>query len=125
MAWTIISVRAPADVVNLCHNSMFRLSEEQEFVRDIYAAQSPTEQSDNGTPTPMSLPPDITLAITTRHFPKDPSVGFVFGTDSNKCDILLPSSRTFAISRRQFAITFRPSTGAVFYETCLSVERMF
>ncbi|KAM3508317.1 hypothetical protein MY11210_006786 [Beauveria gryllotalpidicola] len=112
-AGTIISVGAPSYVINLAHNSAFRSSEEPEYINDSFAAKSPAERSDNGTPAPMSLPPDITLAITTRHFPKDPSVGFVFGTDSDKCDILLPSSPALAISKRQFAITFHTRTGAV------------
>ncbi|OAR00560.1 hypothetical protein LLEC1_00364 [Akanthomyces lecanii] len=124
MAWTIISIRAPSYVVNLCHNSIFRLSDKLEYVDDAFAAQSPAEQSDNGTPAPTPLPPDITLALTTRHFPKDPSVGFVFGTDSNKCDILLPSSPHLAISRRQFAVTFQTSTGAVLLRN-LSKRRTF
>lgn len=38
MAWTIILVRALTYVINLSHNSIFRLSEEQEFIHDIYAA---------------------------------------------------------------------------------------
>lgn len=40
----------------------------------------------------MSLPPKITLALTIQHFLKDFSVSFVFGTDSDTYDILLPLS---------------------------------
>ncbi|KAM3502481.1 hypothetical protein MY10362_004825 [Beauveria mimosiformis] len=113
MAWTIISIRAPSCVVDDPHNSIFRRSDDLEYHEDAFAAKSPIEQSDHGTPAPTSLPPDVTLALTTEHFPKDPSVGFVFGTDRAKCDILLPSLSTLGISKRHFAITFQTTTGAV------------
>lgn len=113
MTWTIISIHAPSSVVDHSHNYIFRVSEELDFASDSYASKSPSDQSDNGTPAPASLPPDVTLALTTGHFPKDPRVGFVFGTDRDKCDILLPRNPEHAISSRQFAITFQTSSGAV------------
>ncbi|KAF1738733.1 Serine/threonine-protein kinase 4 [Beauveria bassiana] len=113
MAWTIISIRAPSCVVDDPHNAIFRTSDDIKYTEDDFSAKSITEQSDHGTPAPTSLPPDVTLALTTDHFPKDPSVGFVFGTDRDRCDILLPSLSEFGISKRQFAITFQTTTGAV------------
>ncbi|KAK8143345.1 hypothetical protein G3M48_007384 [Beauveria asiatica] len=92
---------------------MIGLSDNFEYNEDVFAAKSPVEQSDHGTPAPTSFPPDVTLALTTEHFPKDPSVGFVFGTDAAMCDILLPSLPELAISKRQFAVTFQTKTGAV------------
>ncbi|KAM3428336.1 hypothetical protein MY4824_008883 [Beauveria thailandica] len=113
MAWTIISIRAPSCIIDSPHNSIFRRSDNFEYNEDVFAAKSPVEQSDHGTPAPTSFPPDVTLALTTEHFPKDPSVGFVFGTDRSECDILLPSLTEFGISKRQFAITFQTTTKAV------------
>ncbi|KAM3519239.1 hypothetical protein NHJ13051_007633 [Beauveria bassiana] len=113
MAWTIVSIRAPPCVVDDPHNAIFRTNDDIEYTEDDFSAKSPTEQSDHGTPAPTSLPPDVTLALTTDHFPKDPSVGFVLGTDRDKCDILLPSLSGSGISKRHLAITFRTTTGAV------------
>ncbi|KAM3527370.1 hypothetical protein MY4038_006353 [Beauveria bassiana] len=113
MAWTIISIRAPSCVVDDPHNAIFRTSDDIEYTEDDFSAKSITEQSDHGTPAPTSFPPDVTLALTTDHFPKDPSVGFVLGTDRDRCDILLPSLSQYGISKRQFAITFQTTTGAV------------
>ncbi|KAG4278829.1 mutagen sensitive-59 [Fusarium proliferatum] len=55
----------------------------------------------------------LVLRFTTAHRPKNPSVGFIFGSDDRKCDILLSTTRRTGISGKQFAITFHTTTGAV------------
>ncbi|ENH66005.1 Hormonally up-regulated neu tumor-associated kinase [Fusarium oxysporum f. sp. cubense] len=55
----------------------------------------------------------LVLRFTTAHMPKNPSAGFIFGTDKEKRDILLSTTRKTGISGKQFAITFHTTTGAV------------
>ncbi|TQV90756.1 Serine/threonine-protein kinase [Cordyceps javanica] len=107
MSWTIISVRAPAYMVEDSHNRPFQTREELPWIENDTAIDS-----EDGTPAPERPPPDVTLRITTRHFPKNPGLGFVFGRDRETCDILLPPVGR-GISKRQFAITFRTDSGAV------------
>ncbi|EGX96674.1 Serine/threonine-protein kinase [Cordyceps militaris CM01] len=107
MSWTIISVRAPAYMVEDSHNRPFHTSEELPWIDNDTAIDS-----EDGTPAPGRPPPDVTLCITTRNFPKNPGVGFVFGRDRETCDVLLPPECR-GISKRQFAITFRTDCSAV------------
>ncbi|KAM3500333.1 hypothetical protein MY11210_009530 [Beauveria gryllotalpidicola] len=110
MSWTIISVRAPAYVVEDSHNRPFHTSEELPWIDNGTAITA--IDSEDGTPAPGRPPPDVTLCITTRHFPRNPGVGFVFGRDRETCDVLLPPENK-KISKQQFAITFRTDISAV------------
>ncbi|KAF5017498.1 hypothetical protein F66182_10560 [Fusarium sp. NRRL 66182] len=69
--------------------------------------------SEGGTPAPTSFQLSPTLRFTTTHTPKDPSAGFVFGSNEEKCDILLATSRETGISGTQFAVTFHQQSTAV------------
>ncbi|RSL94134.1 hypothetical protein CEP52_012822 [Fusarium oligoseptatum] len=113
MAWTIFTVKTSDYIVLHSHNQAYWSTMERKFKRDLFAPDSPTEHSESGTPAPPPLPPLNILRFTTEHMPKDPSAGFVFGTNKDKCDVLLHNSRDSGISGRQFAITFRTDTGAM------------
>lgn len=68
------------------------------------------------TPEPSTQLLSYQLCLRTNHFPKDPSVGFVFGTDPDECDILLTPCEKGSIGARQFAVTFRTDTGAILFK---------
>lgn len=112
MAWTLFTISAETHIVLHSHNHVYRSTNEVDYARDAFAGDSPSEYSESGTPAPPPLPPTNILRFTTDHMPKNPSVGFVFGADKNKCDVLLHVNRNTGISGTQFAITFRTDTCA-------------
>ncbi len=65
------------------------------------------------TPALQNRPPArITLSLDRP--PKNPSLGFVFGTDRNTCDVLLHNeSSGGGISRKHFRITINTDTGVL------------
>ncbi|KAG6040037.1 hypothetical protein E4U41_001612 [Claviceps citrina] len=88
MTWTLFSVSASAEsIIAHAHNEVYRSTEVDES--------------------------DI-LHFTTDHMPKNPSAGFVFGTDKDSCDVLLHPDQSTGISGQQFAVTFRTRDGAMF-----------
>lgn len=93
------------------HNTIYRYTQDVECDPDPFV-DSPTDCSEGGTPAPPEGPEHM-LRFTTAHMPKEPSSGFVFGSDKESCDVLLSPSQVSGISRQQFAITFRPDTMAV------------
>lgn len=99
------------------HHNQYLSTLDDDCVADPFAAGSPAAGSpaavsEGGTPAP-TIHPQLVLRFTTKNWPKDPSSGFVFGSDPNSCDVLLHPSHSTGISRRQFAITFRPDNSAV------------
>ncbi|KAL9029909.1 MAG: hypothetical protein Q9196_001912 [Gyalolechia fulgens] len=46
------------------------------------------------------------LQLTFDQVPKDPSKGYSFGTDAQRCDVVLRNRGTYGISGLQFCITF-------------------
>lgn len=112
MSWTIFTVSAPREILTLSHNTRYLYSMEMEFDQEEPSTNL-EHCSESGTPAPPSFQKMLVLRFTTAHRPKNPSIGFIFGTDSKKCDILLSTTRRTGISGKQFAITFHTTTGAV------------
>ncbi len=98
MSGTFITIHGPNVAIDHPHNSLFRESSRPMSIYDLLA--------DSKAINPVNL------CITTNHVPKDPNVGFVFGSDSAECDVLLPFGPD-DVSGRHFAITFNTSNGAV------------
>ncbi|KAF4955445.1 hypothetical protein FGADI_4555 [Fusarium gaditjirri] len=112
MSWTIFTVSAPREILTLSHNIEYLSSMKMEF--DPEEPGTDLEHySESGTPAPPSFQAMLVLRFTTAHKPKSPSIGFIFGTDREKCDVLLATTRNTGISGKQFAITFHTTTGAV------------
>ncbi|KAK2609319.1 hypothetical protein QQS21_002100 [Conoideocrella luteorostrata] len=94
------------------HNSPYRVKDRLIYAQDAFADDTSTNWSESGTPAPDAQDNDV-LRFTTDHFPRDYSMGFVFGTDPERCDVLLSPPGTKGFSRRQFAVTFNPQTRVV------------
>lgn len=110
---TIFLITAPQYIVFLSHNQAYRSITETEYVRDVFAADTPSARSEGGTPAPPPETPQDVLRFTTEHTPKDPAAGFIFGTDVDQCDVLLHPSRNCPISGRHFAVNFGLESGAL------------
>ncbi|KAI0874081.1 hypothetical protein GGS24DRAFT_501100 [Hypoxylon argillaceum] len=92
------------------------LDEEQDYAADSFTdvEQLTSHTNNTGRRTPVRQTRQLPfLRITTcdTHNPKDPEVGFVFGSDANICDIVLDQNCIGGISRKQFAITGNWKTG--------------
>ncbi|KAG5745897.1 hypothetical protein H9Q72_010198 [Fusarium xylarioides] len=88
------------------HNRFYYTSTKVAFAEDIYAAPDDSEEySESGTPAPQPFFEE-NLCFTTDHVPKNPPAGFVFGSDREKCDVLLHTDNKTGISGRHFAVTF-------------------
>lgn len=112
MAWTIFTVTSTVwGALELSHNDQYLSTTKISFAEDDL--ENMERFSEGGTPAPTSFQLSPTLRFTTAHIPKDPSAGFVFGSNKEKCDILLATSRETGISGTQFAVTFNQESAAV------------
>ncbi|CVL08142.1 uncharacterized protein FMAN_14194 [Fusarium mangiferae] len=106
MAWIIFTAKINNDMLRHPHHRLYYTSTKVAFAADIYAAADvPDEDSESGTPAPQPFFEE-NLCFTTDHAPKSPTAGFVFGSDREKCDVLLHPDNKTGISGRHFAITF-------------------
>lgn len=113
MAWTILTAESTADITLHSHNELFHSTEQLQPIEDCYASEEASQFSESDTPPPPPPPARPLLRFTTNHIPKDVTTGFVFGTDSELCDVVIPQGSRTSISARQFAVTFRTDTGSV------------
>ncbi|KAK6197689.1 hypothetical protein LQW54_010651 [Pestalotiopsis sp. IQ-011] len=102
---TLLTIHAPrAAFIHDPANAQFLVTED---LRGPYGAQSPVPDlgSREGTPIVQHLQ-ESKLRITTDFLPNDPHAGFIFGSDSDCCDVLLARGSDHGISKRHFAILF-------------------
>lgn len=104
MSCAILTVEAPASVVQNPHNRKYC---------EVEPIQSPLGDSRSSTPPLLQFPPKSLLRITTDDTPKNPHEGFVFGSDTDTCDVVIPKDSATNISAKQFTITFLVETGAI------------
>ncbi|KAI0458446.1 hypothetical protein F5B21DRAFT_459702 [Xylaria acuta] len=72
------------------------------------------EELENGTPIrQIETPSFLRITMDDIHEPKDSREGFVFGCDSNTCDILLDNDQRRGVSREQFTILPDWNTGTL------------
>ncbi|OAA66867.1 Protein kinase-like domain protein [Niveomyces insectorum RCEF 264] len=93
------------------HNERFVWDEARTYEEDVGDSQQPNSvREEHGTPAPNWSDPAPVLRITTKHKPKAPELGFLFGRDANTCDVLLNGP---GISDWQFAIQINWRWGTI------------
>ncbi|KAI0095570.1 hypothetical protein GGR51DRAFT_85488 [Nemania sp. FL0031] len=115
-AITLVTVTARTDYIfTYEHNKKFLfLDEDQDYAADSFTDVPPSlgESAERRTPGRQTRsPPSLRITTCDAHRAKHPQSGFVFGTDAEKCDILLDGDYDSTISRTQFAIKGNWKTG--------------
>jgi hypothetical protein len=88
----------------------------------LYSAPSPesqTREHREGTPF-IERAPDTKYYLQSMHSPNDPSLGWVFGSDKNRCDFFL-GPRSHGVSGMHFRINHNRSSKALVLTNCSSL----
>lgn len=110
MASTLFTVEfiGPETMATHPHNVAYHVRVPIPKFDDVYSdiKARVVEACESEEDTEISTPVRNLLCFTTDHTPKDPRVGFIFGSHEGKCDVLLDLDNSRGISRKHFAIKF-------------------
>jgi hypothetical protein len=106
----------------LSNSSFIYYPHNDKFKSKCYTAREPAEagsreqlSNNNSHDTP---PPDqlfIDVLLIQMNIPRDPTIGCIFGSDANSCDILLDHNHDKGISKNQFAIQVDTQTQTLIF----------
>ena len=112
---TIFEVHSDHRFIDYDHHEHLRVSDEiQSYTADIYRGESVRSnriEDGDATPAPEVAVLSPFLRITTDHPPLSPEVGYMFGSDSSICDILLAENREGGVSKRQISLQAQVKSG--------------
>ncbi|KAI1152841.1 kinase-like domain-containing protein [Nemania diffusa] len=106
---TLFTVHSSQKFILNQENAKFFVPEESVVYKPdsyayLYPSQTTLQTNGDATAAPDDVLNRSFLRITTDHPPKQPSVGYLFGRDSEICDIFLGRSEVKSVGRRHFAI---------------------
>ncbi|KAI0432722.1 kinase-like domain-containing protein [Xylaria sp. FL1042] len=114
-AKTIFEVHSSHFFIEYPHHEHLLVSDETpSYETDEWDCQPvcPNTENDEGaTPAPEEAPLERFLRVTTDHEPKSTSVGFMFGSDKDVCDILVATEWQGGISKKHFALQIEMPSG--------------
>ncbi|KAI1424856.1 kinase-like domain-containing protein [Xylaria sp. FL1777] len=111
-AKTIFEVHSNHDFIRNTHHGHLLVSDARpSYGPDIWASGSTSINDEDATPAPEEAPLPEFLRVTTDHEPRSSSLGFMFGSDKNVCDILVATSKDNGVSKRHFALQIELPSG--------------
>ncbi|TGJ88508.1 hypothetical protein E0Z10_g252 [Xylaria hypoxylon] len=107
-AKTIFTVHSRNNFIEHAHNEHLLVRDaRQSYDSDPCAPRSvcyAVTNDEDATPAPEDVALLPFLRITTDHEPKASSLGFMFGSNGDVCDILLATDSTGGVSKKHFAL---------------------